>query len=138
MTWEIGSTDQQRLRAGYLVLSIGAFILLFAWVMAVVRGPEGVGEIAIHQKLEPPEPQKILPQVGIPMVAYGILLIVVLFTSLIALLRISRNFRRHFFSEPSQPTSTSDVWKMHRVPDDVPAQENLPDDDGIPEDPDKT
>ncbi len=123
MTWEIGSTDRQRLRAGYLVLSIGAFILLFAWTMAVLRGPEGVGEIAVHQKLDPPQPEHLLPAVGIPMVAYGILLIVVLFTSLIALLRISRNFRRHFLGEHVKPTPTSDVWKMHRVPD-VPPDDN--------------
>ncbi len=122
MTWEIGSSDQQRLRAGYFVLTIGVFILLFAWIMAVVRGPEGVGEVAVHQKLDPPTQKGMIPAVSIPMVTYGIVLIVILFTSLIALLRISRNFRRNFLSDRPKATDTRDVWKMHRLPDDGDAE----------------
>ena len=60
----------------------------------------------------------MIPIVSIPMITYGTILVVILFTSLIALLRISRNFRRHFLADRPKPTETKDVWKMHRLPDD--------------------
>jgi hypothetical protein len=118
MTWESGSTDQQRLRAGYAVLTVGLFILLFAWGMAVMRGPQAEGEVAVrHEKLEPPTPDRVLPAVGLGMVVCGLCLIVVLLISVFAFIRISRRYRDHLLHAPPTPTPTADVWRMHRVPE---------------------
>ena len=118
MTWESGSSDQQRQRAGYAVLSLGIFILLCAWVLYAIRGPEGLGEVAAqHRKLEPPDPEQVWPAVSTEMLLYGCILIILLFVSLLAFLRISRSYRQHLLKKPSKPTSTTDVWKMHKVPD---------------------
>ena len=120
MTWEVGSTDQQRLRAGCAVLAIGVIILLSAWGMSVVRGPETGGEAARqHRKLDPPDPTRILPMIGAGMVVYGTVLIIVLFVCVMAFYRISRNYRKHLLRKPAEPTVTADVWKMHRLPDDT-------------------
>jgi len=117
MTWESGSSDQQRLRAGYAVLSVGIFILLCAWVLYATRGPEGLGEVAVqHKKLEPPDPGRVWPAVSAGMVLYGFILIIVLFVSVFAFLRISRHYRRQLLKKPAKPTPTTDVWKMHKVP----------------------
>ena len=121
MTWETGSSDPQRLRAGYAVLSLGVIILLFAWGTAVWRGPQGEGELAAgHQKLEPPQPNRLLPAAGPVMMLSGAGLLVVLVLSVVAFLRISRSYRRHLLRSPPEPTPTSDVWQMHKVP-------NMPD-----------
>lgn len=135
MTWESGSSDHQRLRAGYAVLSLGLFILLFAWSMAVIRGPQGQGEIAVrHEKLEPPEPQHILPVgLGAGMILSGVCLIVVLVICIVAFVRISRTYREQLLRAPTPPTPTTDVWAMHRVPD-LPEASNVPDDDGEDDD----
>ena len=120
MTWEVGSTDQQRLRAGSAVLAFGVVILLSAWGLSILRGTEGAGEAAIQsRKLDPPDPTQVLPAVSAGMLLYGIFLIIILFVSLLALYRLSRNYRNHLFRKPSPPTSSVDVWKMHQLPDDT-------------------
>ncbi len=120
MTWEAGSTDQQRLRAGYAVLTIGMFILMFAWGMAVWRGPQGHGEAAVrHEKMDAPLPETLLPVVSAGMWLCGVCLILVLVTSIVAFIRLSRRYRDHLLQPASKPTPTSDVWQMHKVPDDV-------------------
>jgi hypothetical protein len=120
VTWESGSSDQQRLRAGYAVLSMGVLILMFAWGMAVLRGPQGQGEIAVrHQKLDPPAPDQILPAMGMGMLLCGVCLVVILVLSVVAFVRISRRYREHVLRSPAAPTPTSDVWQMHKVPDDT-------------------
>ena len=117
MTWESGSTDQQRLRAGYAVLSLGVFILLCTWVLFVMRGPEGVGEAATRgQKVEPPDPNQVLPALGAGVLLFGALLLIVFSVSVVALLRMGRNYRKSLLQKSSKPTPTSDVWKMHKVP----------------------
>lgn len=119
MTWEVGSTDQQRLRAGCAVLAFGIAILLSAWGLSVLRGPESGGEAAIqNRKLDPPDPSRILPIIGAGMVVYGTVLIIVLFVCVMAFYRLSRNYRKHLLRKPPKPTPISDVWKMHRLPDE--------------------
>ena len=120
MTWEVGSSDQQRLRAGCAVLAFGMVILLSAWGLSVLRGPEDGGEAAIQsRKLDPPDPAQILPTIGAGMVLYGIILIIILFVSMMAFYRLSRNYSKHLLRKPPAPTVTADVWKMHRLPDDT-------------------
>jgi len=133
MTWESGSTDQQRLRAGYAALSLGVFTLLGVWIISVMRGPQALGDAAVrHQKLDPPNPQQVLPVISAGMIIIGLSLVLVLFVSLIALLRVSRRFRKSVLESPASTTSTTDVWQMHRVPDlpdDHLTDDHLPDDD---------
>lgn len=118
MTWEAGSTDHQRLRAGYAVLSIGMMILLFAWTMAVLRGPQGQGEMAVrHEKLDPPSPDQILPAIGMAMILTGGCLLTVLVISVFAFIRMRRRFRDHIFAPPRKTTPMADIWRMHKVPD---------------------
>lgn len=131
MTWEVGSTDQQRMRAGFAVLSIGAAVLLFTWGMAVMRGPQTEGEVAArHEKLDPPSPpdQIFFAKLATGMLIYGSVLFIVLLGSVIALIRISRRYRQNLVRRPARRTPTSDVWRMHKVP-------NLPDDKGEPDAP---
>ncbi len=118
MTWESGSTDQQRLRAGYAVLCIGLVILMFAWGMAVARGPQGHGDVAVrHEKIDPPGPGSILPAISIGMFVYGICLIAMFVLSVVAFVRLSRRYRDHLLRPSVKPTPTSDVWQMHKLPD---------------------
>lgn len=118
MTWESGSSDHQRLRAGYAVLSIGVLILLGAWALAVMRGPQAEGDAAIRrQKLDPPTTNRYLPKISAAMIVYGTVLVVVLFVSVITLLRMSRNYRKMLFRAPPKPTQMSNVWKMHKIPE---------------------
>ncbi len=118
MTWEVGSTDQQRLRAGFAVLSMGMLILLLAWGMAVYRGPQGQGESAVrHEKLDLPEPERGFPEMGAVMILSGTCLLLVFGLSILAFLRVSRRYREHLLRAPAVPTVTSDVWKMHEVPE---------------------
>lgn len=118
MTWESGSTDEQRLRAGWAVLSIGVAILLLAWGLAAVRGPQGHGEVAVrHEKIDPPPSRGVLPAMTLYMYLQGMVLVVVLFISVIALVRVSRRYRQHLLKHSPGPSATADVWRMHRVPD---------------------
>ena len=49
-----------------------------------------------------------------------IILVGIFFVSAFAFLRWSRHFRRTLLRRPSPPTPSSDVWAMHRLPDDEP------------------
>jgi ABC-type Fe3+ transport system permease subunit len=130
MTWEAGSTDQQRLRAGCIVLSIGVFVLLCVWTMAVIRGPEAEGQIASqHKKIDPPTANQTIGHIGVVMLVTGSILIIVLFASVIGLLRISRNYRRDLMREPEKPTPVSDVWQMHKIPEVPPEDHESADDE---------
>lgn len=118
MTWESGSSDQQRLRAGYAVLCGGVSILFFAWLMAVWRGPQADGEAAARrEKLVPPDPNDILPNIQLGMVICGICLLLILVLSVFAFVRVSRKYRDHVLKPTPTPTQTSDVWQMHKVPE---------------------
>jgi ABC-type Fe3+ transport system permease subunit len=118
MTWESGSTSQQRLRAGYAVFILGTFMLLAAWVLWVMRGTESQGDATVRgEKLEPPSPDQLVPALNVGVLLIGVVLVLVLFISIIAFIRISRNYRRYLLKKSSKPTPTSDVWQMHRVPD---------------------
>ena len=127
MTWEAGDTEQQRRRAGCAVLAVGVFLLLCAWGLAVARGPQDTGDAAVRkEKIDLPQPERTIPAVGAGMLAYGIGLVIVLFVSLFALLRLSRNFREQLSRKPSKPTSTADVWSMH-VPPKTPQETDASD-----------
>ncbi len=118
MTWESGSSDRQRLRAGYAVLCGGVSILLFAWLMAAWRGPQADGQAVLrHEKLVPPEPNEFLPDIQLGMIICGACLLLVLVLSVLAFRRVSRKYRDHILRRPPAPTPTSDVWQMHKVPD---------------------
>ncbi len=134
MTWESGSTSQQRLRAGYAVFILGTFMLLAAWVLWVMRGPESPGDATVRgEKLDLPKDQ-LVPALNAGMLLIGVVLVLVLFISIIAFMRISRNYRRYLLKKSSKPTPTSDVWQMHRVPeipeDDSEAEEDRPETPG--------
>lgn len=99
------------------------FILLIAWGVAVLRGPQDDGEAVISgQKVDPQAATQVLPALGIGMLLYGVLLIVFLFVSLVALWRISKNYKQLMFRRPLKPTPMTDVWQMHKVPD-LPSSE---------------
>ncbi len=135
MTWESGSSDRQRLRAGYIVLSLGVFILLAAWVMYAIRGPHGLGEAAVRQqKLPPPDPDRVWPAVSAAMMMFGMMLFLILCACVYSLIRISRNVRDVVLRKPAKPTATSDVWKMHKIPELETGDPN-PDDGLANEDP---
>jgi hypothetical protein len=51
-----------------------------------------------------------------------LIVVVVVMLGLI-LLRSLRRWREHVLREPPRPTPTSDVWSMHRLPDDVDADD---------------
>lgn len=126
MTWESGSSDQQRLRAGYAVLSLGVLVLLCVWVLSVMRGPEGVGEVALRgQKIEPPSGDQVWSDLSAVMMLSGTILLIVFFVSVILLVRMSRNYRKYLIHKPPKPTASSDVWKMHKVPD-IPEEGDTP------------
>ena len=104
------------------MLAVGVFLLLSAWGLAVVRGPQDTGDAAVRrEKLDLPEPKRTIPALSAGMLAYGLGLIIILFVSLFALVRISRNYRNQLLRKPARPTPTADVWSMHRAPE-------LPDD----------
>lgn len=135
MTWGSGSTSQQRLRAGYAVFILGVFILLSAWVLWVMRGTESPGDATVRgEKLEPPSPDQLVPALSTGVLLIGVVLVVVLFISVIAFIRISRNYRRFLLKKAAKPTPTSDVWRMHEIPD-VPEQELSEPDEDHPEAP---
>ena len=118
MTWESGSSDQQRLRAGYAVLCGGVSILFFAWLMAAWRGPQTDGATAARrEKLIPPDPNEFIPDIQLGMLICGILLLSILVLSLLAFVRVSRKYRNHLLKPPPTPTPTFDVWQMHKVPE---------------------
>jgi hypothetical protein len=50
---------------------------------------------------------------------WGIVLIVVLVFSALAIVRFSRRFRSALFSDKRSPTADVDVWKMHRLAEDA-------------------
>ena len=110
MTWETGSTDDERLRAGYAVLSLGLFVLFAAWIMTVIRSTETVGTVAArNEKITPPNPNSVAPFLTGGMMLIGVLLLLLLVISIIALVRLSRYRRNQLFSKPRRPTPTSDV-----------------------------
>ena len=118
MTWESGSSDHQRLRAGYAVLCGGVSILFFAWLMAVWRGPQADGAAAARrEKLVPPDPNELIPDIQLGMVICGLFLLLILVLSVFAFVRVSRKYRDYVLKAPPTPTPTSDVWQMHNVPE---------------------
>jgi hypothetical protein len=60
------------------------------------------------------------------MLLYLLLLLLVFVLGSWAIMRGSRRFLGNILRRPAEPTPTSDVWSMHRLPD-----ENLDDDDDV-------
>ncbi len=44
----------------------------------------------------------------------------------VAFLRWSRRFRKYLLARPHPPTPSSDVWSMHRLPDDAAGGDSKP------------
>ena len=63
-------------------------------------------------------------QVAALLLAIMLLALVVL--AILVVLRTGRTMKRRHLERPAEPTASSDVWQMHKLPDDA-------DDDGAPQ-----
>lgn len=135
-------TEQYRLRLGILLASSGMLLLLWSygiWMMrssplaqaqAIVRAQGG--EIVAPSTgggadREARRDDRIQAARALPMLLFVVLTVVI--TLLVGGLVIVRAMRRHriyLSHERPAPTEASDVWSMHRAPDD---DDDLPDDD---------
>lgn len=65
-----------------------------------------------------------------------IVLVGIFFVSAFAFLRWSQHFRRTLLRRPPRPTPSTDVWSMHRLPDEDAAEEHNGEEDSEQEKPD--
>jgi hypothetical protein len=81
-----------------------------------------VGYVAVRgwQPALPAEPggRALSPAVVRSVLYLVVILTLTLAVSLLAFLRWSRHFRRWMLRGPQRRTPDSDVWKMHRLPDE--------------------
>ncbi len=115
-----GVAEENRRRIGKALCLLGAGLIL-AGVALVLQHR---GTIASSQKPAPggPANSNILFAQAIRQVLFWLLVLMGIFgVSTFAFLRWSRRFRNWMLCQPHPPTSADDVWAMHRMPGEPPA-----------------
>ena len=119
--------ERRRLRTGLTVLMAALVVLLAAVGMALLRSPSPTGDDAAPVKPIGTSADERLasPAIGVavPVLAVlAILLVVTLLAVSYAIFRLTQKLALP--EEPprkEEPTASDDVWRMHRLPDEPPA-----------------
>jgi len=132
MTLGAPGSEHYRFRAGLAFLAVGIALLLFAWVSWVFRTSAREAEpsegvelrssilISAQPPVVPDDAKRSAFVRAAPMVLLVTFLVVLAF--LVGSVVLVRGARRHLESasrKPRPPTPSSDVWAMHRLPDDA-------------------
>lgn len=115
-----GVEEENRRRIAGVLCLVGVCLILIGVALAL----QDRGRIEARQNplQQTSEDRNVLLAQAIREVLFWLLVLVGIFAvSTFAFLRWSRGFRARLFHRPHPPTSAEDVWTMHRVPDEPPA-----------------
>ena len=114
----------KRVRAALVVLIGGVVLLLAALGMALLRIPSSERQVVPPERVESaPTDEAVAARTGVVLIAVGSVLMVTLLAACYALFRVTRRFAAAGQRKAFQPTSTEDVWQMHKLSDE-PAGES--------------
>jgi len=121
MSLGAGSSDRDRIRAGLITLAVGMLLLCLAAGMALMRGT-APPELLAQQRADAAANADAVARARAALYAllYGTLAVVALATFAYAI----RRYRKRLLQRTSRttrpsPTDTTDVWAMHRLPEDA-------------------
>ncbi len=115
-----------------LILLVGMVFVIWAWMNAVVRVMYRASEVPVEsvavadddQRDAPapgerkrPEAGRLFAKAATPLLAIGLLLILVFLLGTYVLVRSSRRFLDSTRRERAAPTPTPDIWSMHKAPE---------------------
>lgn len=145
-----GDSDQQRMKSGLLVFTVGAALLIFVWLSAMCRGtppPRGLIGTSTHAagidpgppaatpagsdaanppRATPVEKESFVRGAAIALGA-GFLLVLMFLIGSYAMVRANRRRMQAAAHVRPPPSETKDAWSMHRVPPYGPDDEEPPD-----------
>jgi hypothetical protein len=119
--------ERRRLRAGLTVLMAALVVLLAAVGMALLRSPSPTGDDAapVGQVETSNDAGLASPVIGVAAPVLAVLAILLVVTLLVVSYAIFRLTQKLALPEEpprkEEPTASDDVWRMHRVPDEPPA-----------------
>jgi len=119
---------RQRTRSALMLLLLGVTILLVALGIAVLRGQpppaDGIGPdgLAGPGRLG----GKAQAMVATVTLLYGTILLVLLVVAAVALVAVSRGYRRRLQATRPAPTAYDDVWSRHKLPEEPDTTEGPP------------
>jgi len=117
---------RQRTRSALMLLLLGVTILLVALGIAVLRAQpppaDGIGpdSLAGPGKLG----GKAHVMIATVTLLYGTILLVLLVVAAVALVAVSRGYRRRLQGRRPVPTVYDDVWSRHRLPEEPGAADD--------------
>jgi ABC-type Fe3+ transport system permease subunit len=121
----------QRTRAALMLLLLGVTVLLVALGIAVLRGQPQPEEMIGAGG--PPGPERLggkaQAMVATVTLLYGTILIVVFVVAAVALVAVSRGYRRRLQATRPAPTAYDDVWSRHKLPEEPDPAAGPPADD---------
>ena len=92
----------------------------------MLRGPASTEQrVARHERAEPgPAEEALATRAGVFLMVVGGVLVAALLGACSALFRVTRRFAAPEHRKPSRPTAAEDVWQMHKLADEPPAERN--------------
>lgn len=120
-----GVQEENRRRIALLLIGLGAFLVVLGIVLGVHHRAVDANRAAVSTpsaeavRLGPTEQARLIQWVLFELV----LLVGILAVSLYAFKLWSRRFRQMLLRKPAAPTPSEDVWAMHRLPEEAPAEE---------------
>jgi hypothetical protein len=124
--------ERNRNRRALVVFLIGMVFVIWAWMNLVVRVMYRASEVPIdsvsvveEEQTDAPAPStgdrkeggRLFARAATPLLAVGFLLVLVFLVGTYVLVRSSRRFLEGTRRERASPTSTPDIWSMHRAPE---------------------
>lgn len=111
-----GAEDAYRRRLALAFILVGVGLIAVGWGL-VTDHQQRMEEAAVSRTASDPDRSTRLVA-AIQHLTFALIMIVVIFAvGILALRRWSRRFRESLLRRPSSPTSSEDVWSMHRLPE---------------------
>jgi len=119
-----GVLEEHRRRLA-LGLSLVGICLVLVGFWLIVQHQSELDERLPQQTLSAEQRVQLAKQLR-TVLFFLVLLVGIFSISVFAFLRWSRNFRRVLLRRPNPPTEASDVWAMHKLPEEEPPVEEPP------------
>jgi hypothetical protein len=114
------TSDYRRTRLGLIILLVGVLLMIATLGLGLMRDSGG------EMVADTDEPAVVVAssaeraEVAVVVLVYGTVLLFVFVVATVALVVVSRNYRRHLARRKPSPTPVDDVWSRHRVPEEPP------------------
>lgn len=124
-----GVQEENRRRIALSLLAVGTALILLG-VFLWISHQRGIADTATLTPMTKPGRSPVDKVTQVKVIQHVLFMLIVLIgilsVSLYALKVWSRRYRQALFRKPAAPTPSSDVWAMHKVPEEL-----LPDDQDL-------